>query len=394
MPPKKKAEPKTAAVPNLSNVLKELQEGGLSVDGNVPEPTFYSTGNMAIDLGTGGGMPVGKIAMFAGPQASGKTTTAIKIAAGIIQEGGKVAFFDFERAMDKPYFRALGVEPDDKEHFYYFAPRTLEQGANAIRKLVATGEFRLVIVDSVARLITQSELDADTGTVTVMDKAKMLYQFHRQVIDLLADNDCSLIWLNHLLEKVDMTWAGKQKASMGIKEYTTPGGNAIPFFASLILHFDKKGKIEKEELNPLTNTVEKTSIGFLHKVFVQKNKVGRAGGTVEVVNIMGEGFSQDRTAMEILKAYDVVTNQGAWYRVNDEKLIALLGDKQTQGEEGMFKKIFSNPEARGVAISLARRLLTETLDNEAVVEDDIAVTDQYENEESPLLEGSGVFSGK
>lgn len=344
--------------PTIASVLAELEKDGVKLGSlEVSEPKWYTTCNMAIDAKLGGGIAVGKIVEFAGPNASGKTTTAGSTAANIMAEGGIVAFFDFERSLDKPYFQTLGVDVDNKDQFLYFTPRTLEDGANILRALLKTGELDLAIMDSVARMVTQTELDAPTGTVTVMDKAKMLYQFCRQVVDDLADTDCTLIFINHLLEKVDMTFAGRQAAARGIKNYTTPGGNAIPFFASQRLFFEKKGNIYAQEIDPVTNTETKTAIGYNHLIRVAKNKVGKPEGVINVVNILGEGFSQTRTAMEILKSYGYVEQNASWFNVSDERLIEHVGAKKYQGEESLYRALTEDPAARGTMISIARELL-------------------------------------
>lgn len=351
--------PKTFAdrTKQLEAALKEVEKIGVSTDFEIPEPEFYSTGNMAIDAICGGGIAIGKIAEFAGPPASGKTTTAVSTAAGIIEQGGIVAFYDYERAIDKPYFRALGIDPDDSKHFLYFAPRTLEDGANSLRKLLDKQAVDLAVFDSVARMATNHELTAETGKVLVADRAKMMYQFIRQVIDPLADAQASIIFLNHLLEKVDATFMGQQMAARGIKQYTSPGGNAIPYNASQRLQFKKSGQLTNEELNPITNEVTKTIIGNKHEVKVVKNKVGRPEGKVEVINIMGEGFSQSRTALEVLKAYKAIHKNGAWFEARDPRLVEILGDKKYQGENNVYDTLFGTPSGRGQAINIAQELL-------------------------------------
>jgi recombination protein RecA len=384
MPPKKKTAGESKS---LAETLAELRKAGTRIgfDEISAEPEFWSTGNMAIDTITGGGIPKGKVTELAGPPASGKTTTAVSTAAGIMQEGGYVAFFDYERAIDKPYFRALGVDPNS-EQFLYFTPRHLEEGANVFRSLVATGEIQMGIFDSVARMATEHELTAETGKVLVADRAKMMYQFLRQVIDPLADSNTSLVFLNHLLEKVDATFLGAQMAARGIKQYTSPGGNAIPFYASLRLQYKKIGDITKDEFNPLLNEDSKVRVGSKHEVYALKNKVGKPGGKAEVINVMGEGFSQVRTAVDLLVKYDLIKKNGAWFTAKEARLVETLGDKQIQGEDNLVAKISAEPLTKGTVITVAHEILQNAVDT-AVVE--------TAQEELPaeFAEQKGVFVG-
>lgn len=360
MAPKAKAAgPKKS----LAETLAELRKSGVRIgfEDISAEPEFWSTGNMAIDTVTGGGIPKGKVTALEGPPASGKTTTAVSGARSVIEEGGYVAFFDYERAIDKPYFRALGVDPDSSQ-FLYFTPRHLEEGANIFRELTSTGELQMGIFDSVARMATEHELTADTGKVLVADRAKMMYQFLRQVIDPLADNGTSLVFLNHLLEKVDATFMGQQMAARGIKQYTAPGGNAIPFYASLILRYKKITDLTKEEFNPLLNENTKVKYGSKHEVLVHKNKVGKPGGKAEVTNVMGEGFSQARTAFDILLKYGAIKKSGAWFSAKDERLAEFL-PKQTQGEDTTIATLSETAAGRGTLITVAREILTNAVDS-------------------------------
>lgn len=353
---------------SLADTLAKLRKEGTRIGFEEinAEPEFWSTGNIAIDTITGGGIPKGKVSALEGPPASGKTTTAVSAARSVMEMGGYVAFFDYERAIDKPYFRALGVDPDS-EQFLYLTPRHLEEGANIFRDLTKTGELQMGIFDSVARMATEHELTAETGKVMVADRAKMMYQFLRQVIDPLADNGTSLVFLNHLLEKVDATFMGAQMAARGIKQYTAPGGNAIPFYASLILRYKKIEDITKDQFNPLLNEESKVKVGSKHEVVVHKNKVGKPGGKAVVTNVMGEGFSQVRTVTDLLVAHKLIKQSGAWFQPKDSRLVAVLGDMQVQGLDNLVEKISTDPQARGTALGLARELLQLSVDS-AVVE--------------------------
>lgn len=386
MPPKKKT---TGGKPSLSDTLAELRKAGTRIGFEEvnAEPEFWSTGNMAIDTITGGGFPKGKIVELAGPEASGKTTTAVSTARDVMQQGGYVGFLDYERAIDKPYFRQLGVDPDS-EQFIYLTPHSLEEGANIFRSLLATGELQYAVFDSVARMATENELTAETGKVLVADRAKMMYQFLRQIVDPLADNNCTAVFLNHLLEKVDATFMGQQLAARGIKQYVTPGGKGLSFFSSLRLFYNKSGDLTHEAFNPILNEASKVKYGSKHKIKVVKNKVGKPGGEAEVTNIMGEGFSQLRTAFDILLNYGAIKKNGAWFSPKEDRLVDLLGVGQIQGEENLYLKISDDAATRATAITVAHELLKQAVDSQVVSTEDSGL-----DLPDGFAEQTGVFSG-
>lgn len=383
MPPKKKD-----AKPTLAETLSKLRKEGTRIGFQEidAEPEFWSTGNMAIDTICGGGFPKGKIIELAGPEASGKTTTAVSTARNVMEEGGNVVFCDYERAIDKPYFRQLGVDPDS-EQFIYLTPYSLEEGANLFRSLLATGEVQYAVFDSVARMATENELTAETGKVMVADRAKMMYQFLRQIVDPLADNNCSVVFLNHLLEKVDITFMGQQLAARGVKQYVTPGGKGLSFFSSLRLFYNKSEDLTRETFNPLLNENSKIKYGSKHKIKVVKNKVGKPGGEAEVTNIMGQGFSQLYTAVDLLLNYGVIKKSGAWFVPKEPRLISVLGDKQIQGLNNVIDAINSTAEAKGTVITVAHELLQQHVDSQVFEEiEETSLPEEFASQ-------SGVFGG-
>lgn len=349
---------------SAEEILAKLQDEGLKIGLDIPEQQWYSTGNMALDTVTGGGIPVGRIATFAGAQASGKTTTAVSTARSVIEEGRRVLFCDAERTLDKPYFKSLGVDPDDSKTFVRFNPRTLEEGFNTIRKLTNTGEFGLTIIDSIPALTTEKERTGDIESGMNLELPKLLRAALKQANDYCYANDSTLILLNHLMEKVDITFMGQQLAARGIKQYTMPGGTGPMFYSSMILWFTKSQFPIKASLyDPIKNEVaDKKILGFEHKVYVQKNKVAKPDGETTVINILGEGFSNARTAFEVLKNYGIVRKSGAWFSVRDECLKEFV-PTQVQGEENFYQTLFSQPAGKGVAISIARELLYQAYEN-------------------------------
>ena len=200
----------------------------------------YSTGNLGLDFLTGvGGFPVGKIVELHGPFSSGKSTSAFMAMAQeqkrIISENDEdslIVFLDYERSLDPLYCHNLGLDVQH-DSFVYVKPDSLEQGVNLFRKLLASGDVRVVCFDSVAAMVSEKEKSAETGAVTVADRAKALHQVMRQIKDDLDRFGTTAIFLNHTLEKVATDQISQRLAARGVKQMTQPGGQALPFYACL-----------------------------------------------------------------------------------------------------------------------------------------------------------------
>lgn len=308
---------------SLQQKLLSLRNGKEKVEiGKVSEHDFtvraISTGNIQIDGLTGiGGFPRGRITENFGPPSSGKTTSALQAAAKVIAEGGSVLFLDYEKTLDPGYCAALGIDIDS-ERFIVMRPRSFEEGANVFRDLCATGELDMMIADSVAAMVTEKELTSDTGTVSMMDRAKMMHQFCRQIVDLIARTHCAVIMLNHVLEVVDVTPMGQQLARRGIVRKTTPGGAALKFYSSLRIEFKQVGNIRSTRYNALTNESEDVIAQTKVQATVVKNKVGDPFRTAELRVRYGHGFSQPYSIMEVLLAHKAIRKEtGGVYRFTE-----------------------------------------------------------------------------
>jgi recombination protein RecA len=300
MPPKKKL----AAVLSELRTKNKLKIGPLSEFQMIPEG--LTTGNITLDALTGvGGLPQGRVIELFGPPSSGKTTTALQAAARLQKAGGNVVFADFERSLDEKYCQALGLDTED-ESFIYFQPTSFEHGANIVRKLIDTGELGMAIHDSVARMVTEKEQEAETGKVSVADRAKMLHQYLRQIITPLHDTGCSAVFLNHLTELIDASPMGQKLSSQGIKRMTTPGGKALPFYASLRIEFKQVGNLRSKEMSALAgekvDQIRQTKV----QATVVKNKVGDPFGQAELRVRFGKGFSNEFSILDILRNYGVI----------------------------------------------------------------------------------------
>lgn len=341
---------KTPSSGSLQAALSALRKDGLEV-GNYTDFENLSveglpTGNLTIDNLTGiGGFPKGRITELVGPPSSGKTTAALQCAAKVQQAGGVVYFADHEQALDPEYAAALGLDVN-ADTFVYSRPDSFEQGANGFRKFqeLSGGLADLVVHDSVAAMTTEHELSAATGAVQVADRAKMMYQYCRQLIPLLKKTECGAIFLNHLLEVVDTSPMGQRMARQGIKRKTSPGGNAIPYYASLRMEFKQIGNLKTSEMDHLNNEMVDVVRQTKTQATVIKNKVGDPFRTAELRVRFGHGFSQEYSVYSILEAHGVIKKSGAWFEFKDPAYRLDDDHVKIHGENTVLERMEENPE--------------------------------------------------
>lgn len=362
-----------AKKPSLADVLSELKTKEKLPVGKLSEfdmvPYGLTTGNITLDTLTGvGGYPAGRIVEQFGKPSSGKTTSALQAAGHCQGQGGNVVFLDYERTLDEGYCKALGVKTDD---LIYMQPDSFEQGANAFRKMLSTGEVQMLIVDSVATMVTENELNADTGAAKVADRAKMMHQFLRQIVGPLHRTNCTAIFLNHVMDLVDASPMGQKLAARGIKRQTTPGGMALPFYASLRIEFKQVGNIRTAEESVLSGQKEDQITQTKVQATIVKNKVGDPFGQAELRVRWGKGFSQPYSIYQILKDHAVIKQNGAKYIFDGDvsftpyqkKLFPVptpqRGDDYIVGEENVLKAIESTPQWMAKLESIAADLIAE-----------------------------------
>lgn len=341
--------PKTSSG-DLQAALSALRKDGIQVgsygDFDNLKVEGMPTGNLTIDNMTGvNGFPRGRITELVGPPSSGKTTAALQCAAREQEAGGLIYFADHEQALDPDYAQALGLDVH-ADTFVYSRPDSFEQGANGFRKFQALsgGAATLVIHDSVAAMTTEHELQADTGAVQVADRAKMMYQYCRQLIPLLKNTGCGAIFLNHLLEVVDTSPMGQRMARQGIKRKTSPGGNAIPYYASLRMEFKQIGNLKTAEMDVLTNDSIDVIRQTKTKATVIKNKVGDPFREAELRVRFGKGFSQEYSIFSILEGHGVIKKKGSWFEFKDPAFRLDDDHVSIQGENALLEKMEENPE--------------------------------------------------
>lgn len=261
-------------------------------------------------------------------------------------------YLDYEHSLDMDYCEALGLDTDDQETFVYQQPDSLEQGANTFRALLKEGMLALAIFDSVAAMVTQKEQEADTGTSTVADRAKMLTQFLRQVKGECWRQQTSVIFLNHILDVIE---TGFRRPGMPTRRYT-PGGRGLVFYSDVRIEFYEGKKQTSEVYDAVTNAQEtfETSKDVIAKVV--KNKVAVPQKIARLRVRYGKGFSQPYSVYQVLVAYKVIKVSTSWITIPAD----LFHDKeefQVQGEEKVIRLLETDPDFFARALSEAQRLV-------------------------------------
>jgi recombination protein RecA len=356
--------PKTKTSKSLAEKLAELRSKDSSLrvgsladfDMNVNP---ISTGNIALDNAIGvGGLPLGKVVELFGPSQSGKTTSALQTAAvhqRKVQRGeatGAILYLDYERSLDETYCRNLGLDVHDADTFIYAQPANLEDGAQLLRDLLAGGYLAICICDSVAAMVSKKELEADSGAITVGDRAKALHQMMRQVKGPLHEQQCLLIMLNHVMTVIETGW--RPPGSPARK--TTPGGTALVFYADVRIEFTKIAEQKQEVLNPVTNEYDKIVTSTTVQAKVVKNKVSKPQRIAQMRVRFGKGFSQPYSVYTVMTAYKLIKKSSSWLKIAAE--FSPTGeDWQVQGEETIVRELETNKDWFSKMESKARELV-------------------------------------
>ncbi len=239
----------------LSAINKQYGDGTLMRMGDATkmQVSSVSTGSVAIDLALGvGGLPRGRIVEIFGPESSGKTTLCLSIIAEIQRQGGNAVFVDVEHALDPRYSKVVGV---DLDNLLVSQPESGEDALNIVETLIRSGAVDVVVIDSVAALVSKQELDGQMGDATVGVQARMMSQAMRRLTAAISRTNCICIFTNQIREKIGVMFGSPE---------TTPGGRALKFFSSIRIDIRRIGQIKEPSGKVIGNRT---------KVKVVKNKV-------------------------------------------------------------------------------------------------------------------------
>ena len=318
------------------------------------------TGSIALDLALGiGGLPKGRIIEIYGPESSGKTTLALSVVAQVQKQDGQAAFIDAEHALDPVYAKALGV---DIENMLVSQPDSGEQALEICDALVRSGAVDIIVIDSVAALVPQQEIDGDMGASHVGLQARLMSQALRKLSGTIAKTNCIVIFINQLREKVGVMYGNPE---------TTTGGRALKFYASVRIDI-RKSEALKKGTEVYGNRV---------KCKIVKNKVAPPFTVAEFDILYGQGISKSSEILDMGVTLGILEKSGAWFYYD--------GNRIGQGKENARQFLESDPalmaeieakiKEKGAAVEAERA--EEAEDDEDDEELDIRLLDMDDTDE-------------
>ncbi|MFP4407450.1 MAG: recombinase RecA, partial [Spirochaetaceae bacterium] len=300
-------------------IEKQFGKGSIMKMGEGRDTSGIQTipsGSILLDEALGlGGYPRGRIIEIYGPESSGKTTLALHAIAEAQKKGGVAAFIDAEHALDPTYARNLGVNVDE---LWVSQPDNGEQALEIAESLVRSKAVDVIVVDSVAALTPQAEIEGDMGDSHVGLQARLMSQALRKLTGIISKSSTSLVFINQIRMKIGVMFGNPE---------TTTGGNALKFYCSV--------RLEVRRIETLTRGSDE-AIGNRVRVKVVKNKVAPPFKKVELEIIFGKGISASASLLDEAVRYDLISKSGSWYSYGEERI--------GQGRDNAKEFLEQNPE--------------------------------------------------
>jgi recombination protein RecA len=286
----------------VASIEKQFGKGSimrLGADVVIPDVAVVSTGSPGLDIALGiGGVPRGRVVEIYGPESSGKTTLSLHIVAEAQKDGGVAAFIDAEHALDVNYARLLGVKTDD---LLISQPDTGEQALEIAEMLVRSGAIDVLVVDSVAALVPQAEIEGQMGDAHMGLQARLMSQALRKLTATISKSKTTMIFINQIRMKIGVMFGNPE---------TTTGGNALKFYSSVRMDIRRIGAIKEGQ----------DITGSRTRVKVVKNKMAPPFKEAEFDIIYGEGISRTGDILDLASNLNLVDKSGAWYSYRGERI--------------------------------------------------------------------------
>jgi recombination protein RecA len=302
----------------FQGINKKFGEGALMRLGDATKMnvSVISTGSIAADLALGaGGLPRGRIVEIYGPESSGKTTFCLSVIAEAQRRGGNAVFVDVEHALDPRYAKIVGVDVDN---LMVSQPESGEDALNITETLIRSGAIDVIVLDSVAALVSRQELDGQMGDATIGLQARMMSQAMRRLTAAISKTNCVCIFTNQIREKIGVMFGSPE---------TTPGGRALKFFCSIRMDIRRIGQIKE---------ADGTVTGSRTRLKIVKNKVAPPFTACEFDIMFDEGISRTGSAIDLGVEHHILSKKGAW--------ISYDGNLIGQGREAAKQALAEDPK--------------------------------------------------